>query len=63
MIEFCAETYGWTPRTAWDRISWASIVDLLEARADRMAEQERVNAQNADFLKPMGENTWGIGVR
>lgn len=48
-----------------DEMPWASIVGLLEARAERIQrEQAELNqAAEANILKPVGDNVWGIGAR
>lgn len=61
LMEFCAETYVWTPGMMLEETPWASIVDLLEARADRM--RRYAPTSEAAVLSPVGEHTWGIGAR
>lgn len=42
---------------------WASIVDLLEARAERIQREETRMQEETSILRPVGDNVWGIGVR
>lgn len=60
-----AETYGWTPTETLEEIPWASIVMLLEARAQRLSEaqsQSEPRESGGGAIQEIAPGVYGVGL-